>query len=110
MVVGALKAVANQAPDTVTALVNLLDRDRARIQTLGRAAGSALQVYEVLLRRRIIVSIPGVAKEAGITWPTANAALERLRALRIVAESTGGRRDRLYTYTRQLEILNRGTA
>jgi len=104
-----VEAVANQAADTVTVLVTHFDRDRARIQTLGRAAGSALQVYEVL-RRRIVVSIPGVAKDAGITWPTAKAALERLRALKVVAESTGRRRDRLYTYTRQLEILNRGTA
>ena len=104
-----VEAVANQAADTVTALVTLFDRDRARIQALGRAAGSALQVYDVL-RRRVVVSIPGVAKEAHVTWPTAKAALERLRTLKIVAESTGRRRDRLYTYTRQLEILNRGTA
>jgi Fic family protein len=103
-----VEAVARQAADTVTALVALFEQDRSRIQTLGRSAGSALQVYDVL-RRRIVVSIPGVAKEAGVTWPTAKAALERLRALRIVAESTGRRRDRLYTYTSQLEILNRGT-
>lgn len=103
-----VEAVANQAADTVTALVALSEQDRIRIQALGRAAGSALQVYEVL-RRRIVVSIPGVAREAGITWPTAKAALERLRTLKIVAESTGRRRDRLYTYTRQLQILNRGT-
>jgi Fic family protein len=103
-----VEAVARQAADTVTALVALFDQDRSRIQTLGRSAASALQVYDVL-RRRIVVSIPGVAKEAGITWPTAKAALERLRALGIVAESTGRRRDRLYTYTKQLEILNRGT-
>ena len=103
-----MEAVANQAADTVTALVALFDRDRTRIQALGRAAGSALQVYDIL-RRRIVVSIPGVAKEAGVTWPTAKAALERLRALKIVTESTGRRRDRIYTYTRQLETLNRGT-
>jgi Fic family protein len=103
-----VETVGNQAADTVTALVTLFDRDRTRIQTLGRAAGSALQVYDVL-RRRIVVSIPGVAKQVGVTWPTAKAALERLRTLKIVAESTGRRRDRLYTYTRQLEILNRGT-
>jgi Fic family protein len=103
-----VEVVANQAADTVRALVTLFDQDRTRIQALGRAASSALQVYDVL-RRRIVVSIPGVAKESGVTWPTAKAALERLRALKIVAESTGRRRDRLYTYTRQLEILNRGT-
>jgi Fic family protein len=103
-----VEAVARQAAETVTALVALFEQDRSRIQTLGRSAGSALQLYDVL-RRRIVVSIPGVAKEAGITWPTAKAALERLRAFGIVAESTGRRRDRLYTYTKQLEILNRGT-
>jgi Fic family protein len=103
-----VEAVANQAADTVRALVTLFDQDRIRIQGLGRAAASALRVYDVL-RRRIVVSIPGMAKEAGVTWPTAKAALERLRTLKIVAESTGRRRDRLYTYTRQLEILNRGT-
>lgn len=103
-----VQAVANQAAETVTALVMLFERDRARIQRLGRATGSALQVYDVL-RRRIVISIPGVAKEARVTWPTAKAALERLQALGIVAETTGRQRDRLYTYTRQLAILDRGT-
>ena len=103
-----VEAVASQAADTVTALAGLFEKDRARIQKLGRAAATALQVFEVL-RRRIVVSIPGLAKEARVTWPTAKAALERLRALGIVAESTGRRRDRLYVYSRQLELLNRGT-
>lgn len=103
-----VEAVANQAADTATALVALFARDRGRIEALGRAAGSALRVYDVL-RRRIVVSIPGVAKEARVTWPTAKAALERLGALGIATESTGRRRDRLYTYKRQLAILDRGT-
>jgi len=103
-----VEAVANQAADTATALVALFARDRARIQALGRAAGSALRVYDVL-RRRVVVSIPGVAKEARVTWPTAKAALERLEDLGIAKESTGRRRDRLYTYRKQLAILDRGT-
>jgi Fic family protein len=103
-----VEVVANQAADTVAALTSLFEKDRARIQGLGRAAGSALRVYDVL-RRRIVVSIPGAAKDADVTWPTAKAALERLRGLRIAAESTGRQRDRLYTYTRQLAILNQGT-
>jgi Fic family protein len=103
-----VEAVANQAADTATALVALFARDRARIEALGRAAGSALRVYDVL-RRRIVVSIPGVAREARVTWPTAKAALERLGELGIATESTGRRRDRLYTYRKQLAILDRGT-
>src|SRR2546427_164212 len=58
-----VETVANQAADTAKALVELFDRDRKRIQTLGRAAGSALHVFDVL-RRRIVVSIPGVARQA----------------------------------------------
>ncbi len=103
-----VEAVAKQAADTATALVALFARDRARIQALGRAAGSALRVYDVL-RRRVVVSIPGAAKEARVTWPTAKAALERLGELGIATESTGRRRDRLYTYKKQLAILDRGT-
>jgi Fic family protein len=103
-----VEAVANQAADTVTSLVTLFQEDRNRVQGLGRAARTALLVYDVL-QRRVVVSITGAAREAGVTWPTSRAALERLAALGITAESTGRQRDRLYTYTRQLEILNRGT-
>jgi Fic family protein len=102
-----VEAVARQAADTVTALVALFDRDRHRIERLGRAAGGALAVYEVL-RRRIIVSISVAAKEADVTWPTASAALGRLAALGIVSEISGKKRNRLYTYTRQLALLDRG--
>ncbi len=103
-----VEAVANRAADTATALVALFERDRGRIEALGRAASSALRIYDVL-RRRIVVSISGVAKEAGVTWPTAKAALERLGTLGITVESTRRRRDRLYTYKKQLAILDRGT-
>lgn len=103
-----VEAVARQAADTVTAMTALFIKDQVKVEGLGRAAGSALKVYEVL-RRRIVVSLPGAAKEAGVTWPTANAAMERLVGLRIAVESSGKKRDRLYTYRKQLEILDRGT-
>jgi Fic family protein len=102
-----VEAVASQAADTVTALVALFDRDRRRVEQLGRAAGSALAIYEVL-RRRIIVSIPVAAKEAGVTWPTASAALGRLAELGIVSEISGRKRNRLYAYSTQLALLDRG--
>jgi Fic family protein len=100
--------VANQAAETTRRLLQLYDRDRARMQSLGKATGSALAVYDIL-RRRIVVSAPKAAEEAGITWPTANAALQRLARLGLVAETSGRRRDRLYTYTSLLEILDHGT-
>jgi Fic family protein len=104
-----VEAVANQAVDTTRNLFDLYERDRALVLSLGRPAGSAIGVYEVI-RRRIVVSAPKAAKEAGVTWPTANAALQRLVRLGIVAETSGRQRDRLYTYTRQLQLLDRGTS
>ncbi len=86
----------------------LFEQDRQRVAGLGRAAGSALAVYD-LLRRRVILSPARAADELGLTWPTVNSALERLAGLQIAGEITGKRRDRLFAYLRLLDILNRGT-
>ena len=98
--------VARQATETL-ALRALFEDDQQRVLGLGRAAGSALRVYE-LLKQRIIVSAPKAARELGLTWPTVNSALQRLEQLGIVREATGRARDRLYVYRRQLELLDAG--
>lgn len=104
-----VEAVARQAAHTTLALRTMFEVDRQRITALGRAAGSALRVYD-LLRERIVVSAPRAAHELGLTWPTVNTALRRLEHLGIAREVTGRSRDRLYVYDRQLELLNAGTS
>lgn len=98
-------AVARQAADTTLALRELFQRDQQRVMTLGRAAVSAMRVYEVL-KERIVVSIPRAGRETGLTWPTVNDALRRLQQLGIVREVTGRNRARAYVYQRQLDLLN----
>ena len=98
-------AVARQAADTTLALRALFEADQQRVSELGRAAGSAMRVYD-LLRERIVLSIPRAAAELELTWPTVRAALQRLEQLGIVREVTGRSRDRLYVYRRQFELLN----
>lgn len=102
-----VEAVALEATRTAEALQNLFDRDRARVDALGRAASSALMVYEEL-KRRIVISPTQAAHDLGITWPTAMAALARLQDLGIAAEITGKKRDRLYRYSEQLKLLDEG--
>lgn len=102
-----VEAVARQATDTTLALRTLFEENQQRVMGLGRAAGSALRVYE-LLRDRIVLSAPRVAEELGLTWPTVNGALQRLERLGIAREVTGRSRGRLYVYGRQLELLNGG--
>jgi Fic family protein len=50
-----------------------------------------------------------VAKTLGLTWPTIQAAIERLESLGIAKEVTGKKRDRVYAYERQLRVLDEGT-
>jgi Fic family protein len=102
------EAVANEATATAEALSDLFRHDRARVEKLGRAAPSALRVYD-LLRDRILISSTRVAETLGLTWPTIQAAIERLEGLGIAMEVTGKRRDRIYAYERQLKVLDEGT-
>lgn len=102
-----VEAVAQEAIGTAEALSDLFRIDRARVETLGRAAPSALKVYD-LLRQRILVSSTRAVDELGLTWPTVQAALRRLEKMEIVREVSGKKRNRLYEYTSHLRILNQG--
>lgn len=101
-------AVAREAVATTNALLEIFEHDQRRVAGLGRAAGSALKVYD-LLRRQVILSPSRAAEELDLTWPTVNSALKRLSGLGIAREITSKKRDRLFAYVRQLEILNQGT-
>lgn len=102
-----VEAVAEEAASTAETLHALFSSDRRRVESLGRAAPSALKVYD-LLRQRLLVSPTKTADVLGITWPTVIAALTRLQELDIVREVTGKKRDRMYMYAEQLRILDEG--
>ena len=103
-----VEAVAQEAHRTAEALSDLFGSDRAKVEALGRAAPSALRVYD-LMRQRIVVSASRVVEESDLTWPTVLAALKRLEELGIAHELSGKKRNRLYQYTSQFDILNRET-
>lgn len=102
-----VEAVARQAAQAALQLRELFDLDRRRVSGLGRAAGTALRVYDAL-SRSVVISIPGAAEALGVAWPTVRNAVERLENLGIAREITGRRRNRLYAYQAQLDILNAG--
>jgi Fic family protein len=102
-----VEAVAEQATSTAEALRNLFLEDRKKVEGLGRAAPSALKVYDVL-RERVLLSATRGATKTNLSWPTVQKALDRLERLGIVEEVTGRQRDRVYGYTRQLRVLDEG--
>jgi Fic family protein len=101
-----VEASALEATRIAEALSDLFVSDRARVEALGRAAPSATRVYDVL-RQRIVVSASRVVEESDLAWPTVLAALERLEVLGIARELSGQKRNRLYQYRSQFDILNR---
>ncbi len=99
---------ADQAVDTTRQLTDLSDGDRNIISGLGRAAASTLQVHRALLERPIATA-GWLVKKTTISPATINKCLNHLESLGIVRELTGRKRNRLYSYSRYIEIMNYGT-
>ena len=99
---------AQQATDAATDLVELFERDRRRIEAIGRAAGSALRVHQ-LLQERPFVSIPNAATRLRVSRPTVARSVEHLERLGILHEGTGRRWRRMFAYRDYLQILESGT-
>ena len=88
--------------------MKLAEEDRKTIQTIGRAAGSALRVHQALLQRPII-SIPKICEFTDLWATSATTAIKHLEKIGIVKEVTGSKRNRLYRYIKYVDLLNEGT-
>ena len=97
---------ANQAAQTAVAIDRLFGDDSEKVEQLGRGARSGVVVYQIA-QASPIFSIKHAIQETGLSFPAASAAVDRLCAAGILQESTGKQRDRLFVYTKYLEILNR---
>jgi Fic family protein len=104
----AVIVTATQAVDTARQLVDLANEDRDRISSLGRAAESTLRVQRAMLGRPITDS-GWLVEKTGITAATVNRCLGHLERLGIVRELTSRKRNRVFSYTGYLGIMNLGT-
>jgi Fic family protein len=104
----AVMATASQAVDTARELLDLTRRDRERIRGRGRAAASTLVVHRALMAHPIATSNRLVEK-TGLTPATVNKALGHLEQSAIVRELTAQKRNRVFAYTRYLEVVSHGT-
>jgi Fic family protein len=96
-----------QAAATAKKTMALFTTDRARIEALGRPAGSVLRVYDIL-QKRVAISIPRTSEQLGISQPTVTSAIGHLVKLRIAREATGRKRKKLYVYDAYLAMLGEG--
>jgi len=104
-----LTEVAESTTETTRHLVAMIERDRRRVQQLGRGAATAARVHDRLIAH--VVGRPAVvAGELGMSEPPAYQAFARLEALGLVREITGRQRGRIYVYDEYLRLLNADTA
>ena len=103
-----IRDVAVQATDTAQKIVKLFESDHGRIQKLGKGAGSALRVHDIL-KRHAVVSGPTASRELGVPQQTVMTAIGKLETLGLVRETTGRRRGRQWIYDDYLKLLNAGT-
>lgn len=99
---------AGQAASTAKRLLKLFEADAKKIEAGGRATTNTQRVHR-LLQERLSTTATDAARSLGISFPTAAGALEKLVALGIAREATGGRQNRLYFYENYVAVLREGT-
>jgi Fic family protein len=95
---------AAQAVATANALLALVNADRERIASLGRAATSALAIH-LALQRQPITTSAALVKTTALTAATVNKSLVHLERLGVVAERTNRQRGRVFAYRRYIDEL-----
>jgi cell filamentation protein, protein adenylyltransferase len=103
-----IESTAGEVARAVKRSLALFAADRKRIGTLGRASFSALRVQEYM-QKRPIANIGAISKTLSLSVPTVTAALQHLSELGITKEMTGGRRNRVFSYTKYLAMVAAGT-
>jgi Fic family protein len=103
-----VRETAEGAVATAQALVAVFEEDRQRIQQMGRQANSAMRVH-LELQRRPLRTIPALHAATSLSTPTVGKAIDALENAGIVREITGRQRDRVFAYSRYLDLLNPGT-
>ena len=106
-----LDCVRDAAVDGVSAaqkLFTVMTNDRARLANHASATVPSIRLFDQLPSHPI-VTLAGAIKLLKVTKPTAGKAIDALRQARILRETTGKRRDRVYAYAAYLEVLTADT-
>jgi len=104
-----LEAVAVAATDaerSIVAIASLVAADRRRLLGAAKVGPASYRLFEMLpMMPRF--SIEQVRRKLNTTFPTATAAVKVLEELGIVAEFTGQKKNRSYSYQAYIELLTR---
>jgi Fic family protein len=99
---------ANQAIDTANRLLTMAADNQERISNLKRISGSVHLIHQSMLERPLVTS-KWLQTKTKLAQQTINTSLAELEGLGIIKETTGQKRNRLYSYTEYIRILDEGT-
>lgn len=99
-----VRVAADDGVTTAQRLFALLNKDRQRLLRTSGATVPAIRLFD-LLPERPIVTLAGAMKTLRTTKPTASKAITALLDAKILKETTGKQRDRVYAYHRYLRLL-----
>jgi Fic family protein len=104
-----LEAVASAATDAernIIEVASLIGADRRRLLQAPKASANSYRLFE-LLPMTPRFTIDRICQLLDATFPTATAAVKTLEDLGIVAEMTGQKKNRNYSYRAYIELLSR---
>jgi Fic family protein len=101
-------SIAEEATDNARDLFALVSADRARALAAPASSVMAVRLFEAL-GQHPIVTIARVTELLETTKPTATKAVNTLVDAGILTETSGRRRDRIYSYSAYLDRLRVGT-
>jgi Fic family protein len=99
---------AQDAADKIQELSRLHTRNIEAVGDMGRAAKTALRLLDYLAQNPII-EIRKTAVALDLAFSTVSSAVRRLCEARILVQSAGKQRDRLFSYEAYLDLLREGT-
>ena len=97
---------ASQAETSILDAATLVAADRKRLLESPKAGPISYRLFESLPTMPRF-TVEHVRRRLGTTFPTASAAVKLLQDLGIVAELTGQRKNRIYSYQAYVELLSR---
>jgi len=97
---------AAQAEQSIIAIASLIATDRRRLLQSPKAGPATYRLFE-LLPMMPRFTVERVRQQLETTFPTANAAVQVLEQLGVVAEVTGQKKNRSYSYQAYIDLLTR---
>ena len=99
-------AASAEAERSIIDVASLITTDRKRLLESPKAGAISVRLFE-LLPMMSRFTVEHVRKRLETTFPTASAAVNLLLDLGLVAELTGQKKNRIYSYQAYVELLSR---